>query len=223
MRVVVTGASGLLGGAVARILAERGDDVTVLQRRPSGLGLPEVLADVADTAAVRAALQGADGVIHLAAKVNVVGAWDEYVAANVVGTRNVVDAAREGGVGRMVQVSSPSVAHSGRSLVGAGAGPADPHRARGNYSRSKAQAERIALAAHGPDLAVVAVRPHLVWGPGDTQLVQRIVARARAGRLALVGSGAALIDTTYVSTAADAVVAALDRAPDVGGCRVRDQ
>jgi nucleoside-diphosphate-sugar epimerase len=217
VRVVVTGASGLLGGAVARILAERGDDVTVLQRRPSGLGLPEVLADVADTAAVRAALQGADGVIHLAAKVNVVGAWDEYVAANVVGTRNVVDAAREGGVGRMVQVSSPSVAHSGRSLVGAGAGPADPHRARGNYSRSKAQAERIALAAHGPDLAVVAVRPHLVWGPGDTQLVQRIVARARAGRLALVGSGAALIDTTYVSTAADAVVAALDRAPDVGG------
>jgi nucleoside-diphosphate-sugar epimerase len=98
-------------------------------------------------------------------------------------------------------------------VVGAGAGPADPARARGHYARSKALAERLALAAPG----VVAVRPHLVWGPGDPQLVGRIVARARAGRLAVVGTGAALVDSTYVDNAVDALLAALDRAPALAG------
>jgi nucleoside-diphosphate-sugar epimerase len=93
--------------------------------------------------------------------------------------------------------------------------PTGPIRARGNYARSKASAELLALAADSPGFAVVAVRPHLVWGPGDTQLVARIVERARSGRLALVGNGTSLIDTTYVSNAADAIVAALDRAPEV--------
>jgi nucleoside-diphosphate-sugar epimerase len=66
-------------------------------------------------------------------------------------------------------------------------------------------------------MSVVAIRPHLIWGPGDTQLVGRIVDRARSGRLAIVGTGAALIDTTYIDNAADAVIAALDRAPELGG------
>ena len=217
MKVLVTGASGLLGGSVARRLAARGDHVTVLQRRPSGLGLNEVLGDVTDPAAVRRAADGADAVVHLAAKVDVVGPWSQFEAVNVGGTRTIVDAATRLGVPRLVQVSSPSVAHAGRSLVAAGADPADPRRARGHYSRSKAMAEVLALSAHGPQLAVIAVRPHLVWGPGDTQLVGRIVARGRMGRLAVVGSGAALIDTTYIDNAADALVAAVDRADVAGG------
>ncbi len=110
-----------------------------------------------------------------------------------------------------MHVSSPSVAHAGSSLVGVGAGPADPERARGPYARSKAAAEQIALAADGPDLAVAAIRPHLVWGPGDQQLVGRVVERARAGRLVLVGTGAALMDSTYVDNAVAALVAAVDR------------
>ena len=118
---------------------------------------------------------------------------------------------------RFVYVSSPSVAHSGASLVGAPAGPADPDAARDNYSRSKAAGELLALAADADDFSVVAVRPHLVWGPGDTQLIGRIVDRARQGRLAVIGSGAALVDTTYVDNAADAIVAAADRAGDLGG------
>lgn len=95
--------------------------------------------------------------------------------------------------------------------------PADPARARGDYARTKAQAELLALAADSPQLRVVAVRPHLVWGPGDTQLVARIVERARSGRLPLLGHGAALIDTTYIDNAASGIVAALERADDVHG------
>src|SRR5690606_33080139 len=114
------------------------------------------------------------------------------------------DSARRAGVSRFVQVSSPSVAHTGTAIMGEGAAAADPEHARGDYARTKAQGELSALAADAPGFAVVAVRPHLVWGPGDTQLIARIVERARRGRLPLLGSGAALVDTTYRDNAASA-------------------
>lgn len=212
MRILVTGASGMLGRAVAVSLAERGDRVRVFQRHPAGVaGVEEVLGDVADPEAVRAAVDGVDGVIHLAAKVTMSGPWREFVRVNVDGVDRLIRAMRDAGVPSLVHVSSPSVAHHGSPLVGSGADPADPARACGNYARSKALGERLALGSDGPDLAVAAIRPHLVWGPGDTQLVARIVERSRSGRMAIVGSGAALIDTTYVDNAAAAMVAALDR------------
>jgi nucleoside-diphosphate-sugar epimerase len=204
----------MLGRAVARVLHERGEDVTTFQRGPSGFGGREVRGDVTDAAGIRAAARGQDAIVHLAARVSVTGPWRAFETVNVGGTAQVVSAARAGGsVRRLVFVSSPSVAHSGSSLVGAGAGPADPAAARGHYARSKAAAELLALAADDPALAAVAVRPHLVWGPGDTQLVGRIVARARARRLVLVDRGLALMDCTYLDNAATAIVAALDRAP----------
>lgn len=216
-RVLVTGASGMLGGAVADLLAARGDVVTVMQRRTAGERHRELLGDVRSRADVAAAVDGQDAVVHLAAKVDVVGDWMDFVDTNVRGTGHVVEALRAQGGGRLVQVSSPSVAHTGRSLVGAPAGPATPMRARSSYARTKAAAELFALNADAPELPVVAVRPHLVWGPGDTQLVGRIAERARQGRLALVGRGTVLVDTTYVDNAAEAIVAALDRAEEAHG------
>jgi len=213
----VTGATGMLGRATAQALFDRGDEVSVLQRRPSGLACREVLGDVADREVLRRAASGQDAVLHLAAKVDVTGPWAEYVSANIEGTRNIVEACRSGGVSRLVHVSSPSVAHGGRAIVGLGAEPADPASARGHYSRSKAVAEVAALAADSPALAVLVVRPHLVWGPGDTQLVARVVERAKAGRLPAIGSGTALMDTTYVDNAADAMVAAVDACGRVHG------
>ncbi len=217
MKVLVTGATSLLGREVALRLRNRGDDVRTFQRRAGSLDVDEMLGDVADVDAVRPAVAGMDAVMHLAARVSVTGPWSEFESTNVVGTANVVSEARRAGVERLVYVSSPSVAHAGSSLVGVGAGPADPDRVTGPYARSKAMAERIALAAAGNGISAVAVRPHLVWGPGDEQLVGRIVERARAGRLAIVGSGAALVDTTYIDNAAEALVAAADRAPEISG------
>jgi nucleoside-diphosphate-sugar epimerase len=219
--VLVTGASGLLGGAVARVLVARGEDVRTLQRRPSGVGGASDLAgSVTDPDAVRRAVEGVDAVVHLAARVSLAGPREEFDAVNIGGTTTLLDAAERAGVQRFVQVSSPSVAHAGASLVGVGAEPADPAHARGDYARTKAAAELLALdrdrGASG-GVAVVAVRPHLVWGPGDTQLVERVLDRAARGRLPLLDRGAALIDTTYVDNAADGIVAALDRAEAVHG------
>ncbi len=217
MRVLVTGSSSLLGGALARRLFERGDRVRVMQRRPSGLGLTEILGSVEVPDDVARGVDDVDAVVHLAARVAVVGSPESFRTTNVEGTSNLLQAARRAGVSRFVYVSSPSVAHPGVSICGGGAKPADPQAARGNYARSKAEAEILALATNQTGFAVVAIRPHLVWGPGDPQLVGRIVDRARRGRLALVGPGLSLIDTTYLDNAVEALVAALDRADRLGG------
>lgn len=217
MKVLVTGASGFLGQATAAAVRDAGHEVRTFQRRPSGVaGVQDVAGTMTDDAALARAVDGVEAVVHLAAKVSLAGDPADFARVNVDGTRSLLRAARAAGVARFVFVSSPSVAHTGSSLVGADAGPAEPSRARGDYARTKAAAELLALDADAPDFAVVAVRPHLVWGPGDTQLVGRIVERARAGRLPLLDSGAALIDTLYVDNAATAMVAALERVTDDG-------
>ena len=219
MRTLVTGGRGLLGSAVVTELVRRGHEVTVLQRSPSGLDVAEILGDITDSAVVEEALAGQEAVVHLAAKVSMSGAEADFYRVNVEGTEALVGAAQRAGVTRFVNISSPSVAHHGRAIEGEGARPADPERARGTYSRTKAIAEKTALAANREGFAACSIRPHLVWGPGDTQLIEPIVDRARAGRLFLIGGGLALIDTTYVDNAADAIAQALDRCdhPDLRG------
>ncbi len=214
----MTGGSSLLARRTAEALLARGDEVVVLQRGESTVDAAQVRGDVRDAVLVRRAVDGCDAVIHAAAKVGIVGSWDDFRSINVDGTANVIAAARELGLSRMVHVSTPSVAHAGHSLVGALADPPVTGRSDARYAESKAMAERLALGAASDAFPVVAIRPHLVWGPGDTQLVGRIVERAKAGRLALVGGGAALIDTTYIDNAASALVAALDAAVPGAAC-----
>ncbi len=218
MIVAVTGASGFLGRAVAAELVAAGHEVRTLQRRPSRVeGVTDVLGSVTERDAVARVVDGAEGIVHLAAKVSLAGDPAEFRAVNVEGTRTLLDEAHRAGASRFVQVSSPSVAHAGIALAGVGAEPASPTEARGEYARTKAEAELIALDRDSPEMRVVAVRPHLVWGPGDTQLVARIVDRARRGRLPLLDGGRALIDSTYVDNAATGIVAALHCAPEAHG------
>ncbi len=214
MKVLVTGARSLMMGAIAAALVQRGDEVVCLQRTPAvfdgSVEVRQVLADLRDVTAVSGAVAGCDAVIHGAAKVGVLGTWAEYREVNVDGTATVLAAAHQAGVSRLVYVSTPSVAHLGEALVGGGADPAVVRTDGAHYPRSKAMAEQLALSAHSDQMAVMALRPHLVWGPGDTQLVGRIIERARAGRLVMVGDGAALVDSTYVDNAVSAHLAAVD-------------
>ncbi|GHG55787.1 nucleoside-diphosphate sugar epimerase [Sinomonas cellulolyticus] len=218
MRVLATGASGLLGSEVARLLIREGHTVTTLQRRPSGVeGAVDICGSVTDDEVVREAVRGVEGIIHLAAKVSFTGRAAEFDEVNVEGTRRLLRAAKEAGVRDVVFVSSPSVANSGAAIVGLGAALADPEHAHGDYSRTKAEAELLALAADAPGFRVAAVRPHIVWGPGDTQLVERVLQRAAHHRLPLLDAGAALIDTTYIDNAAWAIVAALHHLDRIHG------
>ena len=210
----MTGTGSLLLGGVASELLRRGDEVVCLQRRPAAFmghqNAHEVLADICNADAVALAAKGCDAIIHGAARVGVVGSQKEFYDTNVHGTENILRAAEQQSISRLVFVSTPSVAHTGASLVGAPAGQAEIGRSRSYYAESKAIAERTVLNARNSQLAVVAIRPHLVWGPGDTQLVGRIVERAKSGRLAVVGTGNALVDSTYIDNAISAHIAALD-------------
>ena len=129
---------------------------------------------------------------------------------NVGGTEAVIAGCRAHGVPRLVFTSSPSVVFGGHDLCGVDESVPYPRRYDSPYARTKAEAERAVLAANGGALATTALRPHLVWGPGDAHLVPELVARARAGRLVRVGRGPFRVDVTYIDCAAEAHLLALD-------------
>lgn len=210
MKVLVTGGRGLLGSAVIREVQAAGHECVVVQRNTSGVsGVQEYLDDLIAPRFSNDWMKGIGVVIHLAAKVGIVGSGAEFYESNVRATRLLMETAKSHGVQRFIYASSPSVAHTGTPLIAAGASVADPGRVRGAYSQTKAQAELDVLNAHSPNFQTIALRPHLVWGPGDTQLIERVVSRARAGKLFLIDGGYSLIDTTFVTNAASAFAQAI--------------
>ena len=208
MKTLVTGGTGFLGRKiVARLLAE-GREVTVLARREdAGLvarGVRFVTASLDDAAAVRAACSGMDTVFHVAAKVGVWGPYDEFFRANVTGTAAVIEGCRESGVSALIYTSTPSVVYNGRDLAGADETLPLTTDCPSAYPLTKAQAESLVLGANSEGLRTVALRPHLIWGVGDPHLVPRILVRARAGRLRIVGEGSNRVDMVHVDNAVDA-------------------
>jgi nucleoside-diphosphate-sugar epimerase len=220
--ILVTGGSGFLGGAVVRRLVARGEAVRSLQRQDSPalreLGVDVVRADLADRDAVIQAAKGCDAVIHIAAKTGVWGPYADYYRANVLGTRNVLEACAANGIRRLVYTSTPSVIHAGGDVEGVDESVPLATHFETAYPATKADAERLILAANGPELGTVILRPHLIWGPDDPQLTARILARGKAGRLRLVGNGLKRIDSIYIDNAVDAHLLALDRVAPGAGC-----
>ncbi|WP_166211319.1 2-alkyl-3-oxoalkanoate reductase [Cognatiluteimonas telluris] len=210
MKLLVTGGGGFLGQALCRGLVERGHEVRSFNRGHypalDVIGVRQLQGDLADRAAVLAAAHGCEAIFHNAAKAGAWGSYDSYHRANVVGTDNVIAACRAHGIARLVYTSSPSVTHRATHPVANGTAENVPYgeHVKAPYAATKTIAERAVLAANGGDLATIALRPRLIWGPGDQQLLPRLVERARAGRLRIVGSGDNLIDTTYIDNAAQA-------------------
>lgn len=228
----VTGGGGFLGSAVTRRLLEAGVPVRVIGRsrypQLEEMGAQVRICDIRDREALVEAFEGVSSVQHIAALPGVWGPWNEFYGINVVGTRNVISACRHLGITNLVYTSTPSVVHGGGGIRGGSEAELKyPVTHHCHYATTKAMAEREVLASDstpvrgGARLRTVALRPHLIWGPGDRNLIPRIIERARTGRLMIVGNGENLVDVVYIDNAADAQILAgrvLSENPDrIGG------
>ncbi len=215
MKALVTGGGGFLGKAIVRLLLERGDEVRSFSRNsyPSlaALGVEQVTGDLADADAVSGAVAGCDTIFHVAAKAGVWGDYASFYQPNVVGTQNIIAACRHNTVGRLVYTSSPSVVFDGSDMEGIDESVPYPDHFLAPYPETKALAERQVLAANDTDLATLALRPHLIWGPEDNHLVPRILQRGRAGALRRIGRRPCLVDTVYIDNAAKAHLLAAEK------------
>ena len=215
MRVLVTGGGGFLGRAIVDRLLQRGYQVRCFARSAypelAARGVEVVRGDLTDRRATAAACDGCDAVVHAAALIpGLAEPAHRYHDVNVRGTEAIIAGCRAHGVPRLVFTSSPSVVFGGHDLCGVDESVPYPKRYDSPYARTKAAAERAVLAANDGALATTALRPHLVWGPGDAQLAPALIERARAGRLVRVGRGPFRVDVTYIDCAAEAHLLAVD-------------
>jgi nucleoside-diphosphate-sugar epimerase len=218
MKAFVTGGSGFVGGHLIRRLIRDGNEVAALARSESAaqrvetLGADAVRGSLADVAAMTAGMSGCDVVFHCAAHV---GSWGDptvFRAVNVDGTANVIEAAQTAGVARLVQLSTESVFLDGRGLDGIDETMPIPQRGHlSDYAASKAEAERLVIAANGPDLETVAVRPRLIWGPGDGTWLPGLKEKVDSGVFRWIDDGKYLGSTCHVDNVVEGMVLAAEK------------
>lgn len=211
-RALVTGGGGFVGKAVTRLLLERGVEVVVVGRNHyPALELPGVTqarGDIRDREFLVTAARECDTVFHVAAKAGIWGNRSEYYAINVIGTENVIRACEVNRIPRLIQTSTPSVVFNSADLCGADESTPYASKFLCHYAETKVMAEQAVLAANTATLKTTALRPHLIWGPGDTNLIPRLLARGRRGLLQRVGQGDNLVDISYIDNVAAAHLAA---------------
>jgi len=222
MKALVTGGGGFLGTRICQMLRERGEEVVALGRNDyphlQRQDIPTIRADLRDGDAINQACQGMDVVFHAGAVAGVWGKRETFWDINVGGTRNVIAACRSNGVPRLVFTSSPSAVAGAEDCCNVSESIEYPKRFLAHYPETKAAAEKDVLAANDDHLQTVALRPHLVWGPGDPHLFPRVVSRAKKGRLMQIGDGTNLVDITFVDNAVEAHLLACDALQKGAAC-----
>lgn len=213
MKALVTGANGFLGSYLVRELIAANYEVTAMTRRRDDnaalQGADHVSGDVRNAESVEEACRGQDVVFHVAAISGIWGPWKMYHSTNTIGTRNVVEACRNQGVKKLVYTSSPSVTFNGNHQIDENESASYPKEWLAHYPHSKALAEQCVLEANDDrQMMTCALRPHLIWGPGDRHLIPRLIERARSKQLRRVGDGTNMVDSVYVENAAIAHVLA---------------
>lgn len=216
-RAFVTGGSGFVGRHLISALRSRGQEVRALVRSDRAAeavdaagGLP-VRGSLDDLEALREGMAGCEVVYHLAAHIDEWGDPALFRRVNVEGTANVVSTAREEGVPRLVHASTEAVLLAGPPLVEATEAMPLPARPAGLYAATKAEAERVVIAANSSELATTVVRFRYVWGRGDTNVLPKFVRAIQSGRFAWVDGGRYPTSTCHVENAAHGTILAADR------------
>lgn len=214
--IFLTGGSGYVGRNLIRHFVARGVTITALVRSDASadivraLGAISFRGDLFDSGLV-AGMTGCNALIHAAADTDHGPATERQRRINEDGTRAVLDAAREAGIAKVIHLSTESVLATGKPLVNIDETMRLPRKPAGGYSRTKAAAERIALAANGPDFSVVVLRPRFVWGRDDTTALPMLLEAVRSGKFAWISGGTYLSSTTHVANLTHAVELALGR------------
>ena len=207
-RALVTGGGGFVGLHIVRQLRAAGVDCVVLGRsrylEAEALGARCVQGDIRNRSAVNGAVAGVDTVFHVAALAGIWGAWQDYYQVNILGTQNIITACKEKEVQNLVYTSTPSVVFNGDDIEGGDETLPYGEKVLCNYAKSKIIAEKHVLAANSQMLKTCAIRPHLVWGPGDPHLIPRLLERGRKGELKKVGNCTNMVDISYVENVASA-------------------
>ncbi len=219
-KVLITGGGGFVGSAIVRQLRARDISCTVVGRHIypelAAIGTTCRVGNICDSGFMHECCQGMDTVFHVASLAGIWGRWQDYYATNVIGTENVIAGCRSAGVASLVYTSTPSVVFNQHSIHNGDESLPYADRFLCHYARSKVMAERLILAASDQHLRACAIRPHLVWGPGDPHLIPRLIERGRKGQLRQVGAGDNLVDISYVDNVAHAHLLAADNLAGVG-------
>lgn len=219
-KVLVTGGGGFVGLAIVRQLAALGVETTVVGRHHYPAvekeGVRSLVGDIRDLEFLKHSADGHDAVFHVAAKAGIWGDRKSYYSVNVQGTENVIEACRANGIRTLVYTSTPSVVFDGNDLQGRDESLPYSSNPLCHYAETKILAEQKVLAANCEYLRTASLRPHLIWGPGDTQIIPRLIQRGRQGKLKIVGDGRNLVDISYVDNVADAHILAAQNLATVG-------
>ncbi len=213
-QALITGGGGFVGRAVVKRLLALNIKPVILGRHYypdlDDPGIKQVRGDICVPETVIKAARGCDTIFHIAAKAGIWGSRQEYYAINLQGTRNVIKACEVNGIKRLIHTSSPSVVFAEHDLAGVNETAPYAEKFLCHYAVSKAEAEKMVLTANGTGLKTTALRPHLIWGPGDNHLIPRILERARRGRLVQVGEGDNMVDISYIDNVAEAHILAAE-------------
>lgn len=222
MRYLVTGATGFLGGHVAEACAQRGWPVSTIARSGSDTALLEKLdvtihrGDLSDADTVGRAVEGADVIVHCAAKVGDRGPADEYRPINVEALRRLLQTCVGRPLHRFIHMSSLGV-YEARHHHGTDETEPLPAAHIDGYTQTKVEAEQVAWQMrqqHG--LPLVVLRPGFVYGPRDRTVMPKLIHRLCQGRIHYLGSDYRALNTIYIGNLVDAVFLAVEKPEAVG-------
>lgn len=213
MKVLITGAGGFVGSHLVKVLSDFGFIIHTLQRgNYPELDLPNVKqfsASLGNEQAenqknIELALDGVAIIFHVASKIGMWGNYDDFYQTNVNGSINLINLAKKKNIKYFIYTSTPSVVFDKFDICGADESIPYPNNHLNYYGKTKRLAEEFVLQSSDTNFISAAIRPHLIYGPGDKQLIPKVIKAHRENKLKIIGDGNNLVDVSYIDNVIDA-------------------